>query len=148
MSKFFCRFLGVIILVASLNSLATAATEESDLASLAELIHDFTEGVDRQSGAALERAFYPDGVVYGFTADGESIITLGAEQFAALHEEKRFGGQHREVAIAGLSVTDGLLASASVDAFNDEVFYNYRITFIKLDSTWKILTATQRSRSN
>tara|TARA_R110002073_G_scaffold188346_2_gene347062 strand:- start:588 stop:1034 length:447 start_codon:yes stop_codon:yes gene_type:complete len=148
MSKSICGFLSVLVLLAGFHGTATAATQESDLASIAQLIHDFGAGVDRQDGPLLERAFYQEGVVYGFSADGASIITLPAQQFATLHEEKRFGGQQRELLIQGLSVTDGLLASASVNAFNDEVFYNYRITFIKTDGAWKILTATQRSRAN
>ncbi len=136
----------VLLFGLGMNAGVTAVEESQDEFKIRQVIAKFTDGVDSQDGEAPREALPSEGVIYGFTADAASLLKLEPATFADLHAEKRFGGEPREVSIDNLSITDGLLASASVFATNEDVFYNYRLVLVKLDSTWKILSVTQRSR--
>ena len=120
--------------------------KQSDETEIKKVIESFVKGVDNQNGEEIIKTFYEGSTLFAFAPDGKKIILLPAEQFAKLHQEKKFGGQNRTFDIKDLSVTDGLQASANVDAYNEKVFYNYRLTFIKQDGKWLIVNMMQRSR--
>ena len=121
-------------------------TNQADEVAITKIIETFVKGIDEQDGEKIAKTFYEGSSLNAFAPDGKKIITVSSEQFAKLHQDKKFGGQVREVKIKHLTVTDKLQASASVDAFNEKVFYNYRLTFIKQDGKWLIISMMQRSR--
>ena len=118
----------------------------ADETGIRKVIKTFVKGIDNQNGDEIMKTFYEGSSLFAFKPDGKGIVTLSAKQFAAAHQAKKFGGQKREFHVKDLSVTDGLQASANVTAFNEIVFYNYRLTFIKQEGKWLIVNMMQRSR--
>ena len=138
-----CCFITNIIVA---QNTPCALSSDSDEKEVRKVVENFVKGIDLQDGDQILKTFYEGSSLNAFAPDGKKIITLPAKQFAQMHQDKKFGGQNRELKISELSVTDGLQASASVDAFNEKVFYNYRLTLIKQDGKWLILSMMQRSR--
>lgn len=125
---------------------ATGQPSALDKTEIERVVRSFTAGIDQQDGALIRQSLHEEAMVHGFNADGSGLISVAGSQFADLHEAKRFGGQQRQLEINELSVSEGLQASANIDAFNAEVYYNYRMTLVKLDNNWSILHVVQRSR--
>ena len=134
------------IIAAQDTAWVTSGKIDADKVAIREVIKTFVKGIDKQDGAQILKIFYEGSSLFAFKPDGKGIVTLPAKQFAAAHQAKKFGGQDREFTIKDLSVTDGLQASANVTAFNEKVFYNYRLTFIKQEGKWLIINMMQRSR--
>lgn len=127
---------------------ASAATVSAhDTEAIREVIRTFASGVDEHDGDRLRQVLSDNAALFATNPAGDALIVVSPEQFADLHEQKRFGGQPRELSIDDIHVTDNLVANATARAFNAELRYTYYLGLVRLNGEWKIQTLLQRSRA-
>ena len=130
-------------------SVSGFSQSKEDTKAVKSVINKLVQGVDTQDGKMLMDAFHTTSGLFAFTPDGSSMLTVTAEQFAGMHASGKFGGRKREMKIKSLEINEeGLIASAVVHAYDSKVFYDYRLTFFKIDGKWAIVSFGQRSRKN
>ncbi len=108
------------------------------------LISTLIDGIDQQDGPKIASVFSENASL--FATNQGNIMSVPPQQFAELHESKKFGGRERELKVIQLDITDDITASAKVEAFDDTVHYVYYLTFTKTDGRWLIQTFLQHSK--
>lgn len=109
-------------------------------------IYALTKGQDMQDGPMISTAFTDDSYIAATSPGGDKTIVLTPSDFADAHQAKKFGGQDRETEIVYVDVTDDLIATAKVLAYNERVHYTYYLTFTKTSGDWVIQSYLQRSK--
>ncbi len=139
----------LLILCAFFSSSIVYSQSKKEKEALKMTISKLVDGVDKQDGEMILSAFHKTSGLFAFTPDGSDMLSVSAEQFAGMHASGKFGGRERKMEIKALNINDeGLIASAVVHAFDDQVFYDYRLTLFKIDGKWGIVAFGQRSRKN
>lgn len=136
----------ILLTFLSLGSYSQSKMEKD---AVKNVINKLVRGVDNQDGKMLLEAFHETSGLFAFTPDGSNMLSVTADQFAGMHASGKFGGRERKMEIKSLDINDeGLIASAVIHAFDDEVFYDYRLTLFKIEGKWGIVSFGQRSRKN
>lgn len=110
------------------------------------VIKTFSEGIDTQNAEKIESTFMNDFIFHGTRPDGKSLVSLSGTDLAKAHAAGRFGGRARTVRIEYLDITENMIASAKVVAYDKKVHYTYYITFFKEGDKWLMRTILQRSK--
>lgn len=127
-----------------LMTMGMVANAESDKTEIEVLITSLMKGVDKQNGDMILKTFRESATVQA-TNQG-NVISVDYKQFAEMHASKKFGGRDREVKIVSVDMTDGILGTAKVLAYDDKVHYTYYLNFSKIDGKWLIQNFLQHSK--
>lgn len=130
------------LFLALVSFTAKANTEtDADKVSRAEIvavIESFALGADTQDAERVGRTLHPQSAQYLPAAEGVRVFTR--DQYLALLEAKKIGGQRREMTIGTVEVTEGYLAFASVQLRTDSLVFLHHFGLMKADGGWQIMS--------
>lgn len=134
----------VSVLACFLLLFTAKANAMNDKEQIKEVIQSLMKGVDLQDGDRILKTFRNDATLQA-TNQGR-IISVDYKQFAEMHASKKFGGRNRKVEISSVDITDGIMATAKVIAWDDKVHYVYYLNFSNTDGKWLIQSFLQHSK--
>ena len=132
----------LILIAAIFGCNAQTSNDESEIK---KVITEFLQGVDQQKGSMISSAFR-DGAGFYATNNATKIISVTPAQLAELHEAKKFGGRDRKYKIENLNVTESIISTAKVTAYDDTVHYVYYVILSKIQEKWLIQAVMQHSK--
>ncbi|MFK7849255.1 MAG: nuclear transport factor 2 family protein [Rhodothermales bacterium] len=120
---------------------AISIDAKTDEAEIRTTIKQFSTAADRQDAARIGEVLHAEAQQFYKGADG--LVRLETKIYLNLIEQKKIGGEARELHIKNVDVNGDMASVNAVMSGKDYTFDNY-ISLMKVDGSWQIMSIILR----